>query len=86
MNNNFNLLNFNSVFSSAFLTQFSLIFKVLFLIGDLFLVIFLLVVIKQVFSMDHIVHDSNDSLFIKTFGFLLLFAAISLFLISLAIL
>ncbi len=55
-------------------------------IADLFAVIFLLVVIKQVSSMNHIVHDSNDYAIIRTFTYLLLFAYISLFLITIAIL
>ena len=64
----------------------NLILKIGILIGEFFAIIFLLVVIRQIFSMDHVVHDANDSLFIKTFAFLLLFVAVSLFLISLAIL
>jgi hypothetical protein len=82
--NNFNFpikLNGFSVASGA-----NLMFKIGFLVANLFIIIFLLVVLRQVFSMDHIIHDSNDSMFIKTFTFILLFAAISLFLISLAIL
>lgn len=83
--NNLNLsqINLNSLF---IFSGVNFIFKIIFLITDLFAVIFLLIVLKQIFSMYHIVHDSNDFMFIKTFGFLLLFIAISLFLISLAIL
>jgi hypothetical protein len=84
--NNFNFFNIGGNFGDTFLASFNFMFKALLLIGDIFLVVFLLVVIKQIFSMDHIIHDSNDSLFIKTFAFLLLFASFSLFLISLAIL
>lgn len=85
--NNFNInipnINLNNL---ALSSGMALIFKIGFLIADFFVIIFLLIVVKQTFSMDHIVHDSNDSLFIKTFVFLLLFSAVSLFLISLAIL
>ena len=83
--NNFNIPNIdiNSLF---IFSGISLIFKIIFLMAGLSMTIFLLIVLKQISSMDHIVHDSNDSLFIKTFTFLLLFAAISLFLISLVIL
>jgi len=83
--NNFNIFNIN-LNNLPVLSGLNLIFKIGFLVADLFIIIFLFVVVKQIFSMDHIVHDSNDSLFIKTFGFLLLFVAVSLFLISLAIL
>jgi len=82
--NNFNFpINLNNLLPA---TSANLIFKIGFLVADLFIIIFLLVVLKQVFSMDHIIHDSNDSMFIKTFTFILLFTAISLFLISLGIL
>jgi hypothetical protein len=83
--NNFNIpnINLNSLF---IFSGVNLIFKIGFLLADLFAIIFLLVVLKQIFSMDHIVHDSSDFMFIKNIGFLLLFVAISLFLISLVIL
>lgn len=61
-------------------------FKIGFLIADLFAVIFLLVVLKQVSSMDHIVHDSNDFFIIRFSAFLLLITAVSLFLAALVIL
>ncbi len=81
--NNFNFINLPNAVN---FTQLGLVFKVFFLLAVAFAIVFLLVVIKQIFSMDHVVHDSNDSLFIKTFTFILLFVAVSLFLISLVIL
>jgi hypothetical protein len=81
--NNSNFLNLLNI---SLLSKFNIVFKLFFLTADLFTIVFLLVVIKQIFSMDHVVHDSNDSLLIKTFAFSLLFVAVSLFLISLAIL
>ena len=84
--NNFNFPNFTNLANFSTFGNFNIIFKLLFLTADLFVAVFLVVVIRQIFSMDHIVHDSNDALFIKTFAFLLLFAAASLFLISLGIL
>jgi hypothetical protein len=83
---NLNNLNITNNLNFSFITQFNLVFKIFFLLADIFAVVFLIVVIKQIFSMDNIVHDSNDSLFIKTFGFLLLLVTVSLFLISLVIL
>jgi len=82
--NNFNLFNPDIFrFPEAGIL---ILFKILFLVGNFFAIIFLLVVAKQVFSMNHIVHDSNDFIFIKTFVFILIFVAVSLFLISLGIL
>lgn len=81
-----NNLDFTNIIGGSLMAQLNLVLKLFFLVADGFLIIFLIVVIKQVLSMDHIVHDSNDFLFIKTFAFLLLFVAVSLFLISLAIL
>jgi hypothetical protein len=83
--NNFNIpnINLNSLFNFS---GANLIFKIGFLLVDLFAIIFLLIVLKQILSMDHIVHDSNDFMFIKNIGFLLLLVAVSLFLVSLVIL
>ena len=60
--------------------------KIGFLVVDLFTVVFLLVVLKQISSMNHIIHDSNDFSFIKTFALLLILIAISLFVVCLVIL
>lgn len=83
--NKFNLsqINLNSL---PVFTGINFMFKIGFLIADIFTIIFLLVVIKQILSMDHIVHDSNDFSFIKTFAFTLLLVAISLFIVCLVIL
>lgn len=60
--------------------------KVSYLILDFMFVIFLVVVIRQVFSMNTIINDSNDSLILK-FGVFALFAiAVSLFVATLVIL
>jgi hypothetical protein len=68
------------------LFNFSSIFKIGFLAVDLMFIIFLLVVIKQVFSMNTIVHDINDSAIIKSGSVILFVFALSLFLAALAIL
>ncbi len=81
-----NLANGLNLVNVAAISNFGPIFKALFLLADFFILMFLLVVLRQIFAMDHIIHDSNDSMFIKTFAFALLFVAASLFLISLAIL
>lgn len=71
-----------------FLNLFQLpkILKIGFLVFDLFFMIFLIIVIKQVFSMNTLVRDENDAGILKTFSILLIIAAFSLFLVSLAIL
>jgi hypothetical protein len=84
--NNANIFDITKFLSIFNISQFNILFKAAFLVSDLFAIIFLLVVIKQVFSMDHIMHDSNDFMFIKTFAFMLLFIAVSLFFIAIAIL
>jgi len=69
-----NLLNFSSVLKTGFLAL------------DLMLSFFLLVVIKQAFSMNTIVHDANDSAIIKAGAIFLFILAVSLFLLALVIL
>jgi hypothetical protein len=66
--------------------QFDLFIKIGFLAGDLFFILFLLVAARQVFAMNKIINDDNDSFFVKTSVFLLLIIAISLFLTALVIL
>jgi len=68
------------------LLQLFPIIKIGFLIFDLFFIIFLIIVVRQVFSMNTLVKDENDAGILKTFSVLLLVAALSLFLVSLAIL
>ncbi len=81
--NNLNTLNFNNLFK---LNGFFLIFKLVFLIADFFAIVFLLIVIRQILSMDHIIHASKDFAIIKMFALLLLLITISLFIVSLVIL
>ena len=73
----FNFLNFSQVMPFI---------KLIFLILDFMFVIFLVVVIKQVFSMNTIVNDTNDSLVLKLGAFLLFGIAVSLFVAALVIL
>ena len=80
---NFFNLNINNL---AIGTGINFLFKLGFLIADLFAIIFLFVVIKQISSMNHIIHDSNDYVFIKTLSLLLILIAISLFIVCLVIL
>ena len=70
----------------ANLFNFSSLVKTGFLVLDLMLAFFLLVVIKQAFSMNTIVHDVNDSAIIKAGAILLFILAVSLFLLALVIL
>jgi len=66
--------------------QFSLFIKIGFLIVDLCFMLFLLVAARQVFAMNKIINDDNDSFFVKTSVLLLLIFAVSLFLTALVIL
>ncbi|HYM65223.1 MAG TPA: DUF5657 family protein [Candidatus Sulfotelmatobacter sp.] len=83
--NKFNFSNINLNNLPVF-TGINFLFKIGFLVVDLFTIIFLLIMIKQISSMDHIVHDSNDFSFIKTFSFLLLLISVSLFIVCIVIL
>ena len=73
----FNLLNFSYILPFI---------KIIFLILDFMLVVFLVIVLKQVFSMNTIVNDSNDSLSLKLGAFILFIIAVSLFVATLVIL
>jgi len=79
----FNIPEFNNLFN---LFRLLPILKTGILVFDLFFMIFLIVVIKQVFSMNTLVKDENDAGVLKASSIFLLIAAFSLFLISLAIL
>lgn len=83
--NNFDLTKIN-INSLSVLTGINFTFKFGFLVADAFLIIFLLIVLKQILSMDHIIHDSNDFSYIKTFTLVLMLIAISLFIVCLVIL
>jgi hypothetical protein len=66
--------------------QIATLFKTGFLVADVIFVIFLIVVIKQVLTMNTIVSNDNDSSLIKSASFLLLIINVSLFLTALVIL
>lgn len=74
----FNLLfNINLVF---------LIVKIFFLVCSFLFSIFLLIVLKQVTSMNSLVKDENDSLILKLIALVLVMSSVSLFLAALVIL
>ena len=77
MNNLSNLIQLNQIHT---------LIKIGFLILDFAFIVFLVVVVKQVQTMNTIVNDSNDSSIIKSTALLLLIAGISLFLTALVIL
>jgi hypothetical protein len=77
MNNFFNLLQ---------ITQAHFLVKIGFLVIDFAFIVFLIVVIKQINTMNTIVNDSNDSSIIRSVAVFLFIAAISLFLTALVIL
>lgn len=62
------------------------VIKVFFLTCSFLFTVFLLVVFKQVTSMNAIVSDENDSLMLKLIAFILLIGSLSLFLAALVIL
>jgi len=68
------------------ISQMGSFVKIGFLIIDIAFTLFLFVVIKQVYTMNTIVNDSNDSSLIKSGAFLLFIIAVSLFLTGLVIL
>lgn len=74
---------FNSLINSNFVF---LAIKVFFLTCSFLFTVFLLVVFKQVISMNAIVNDKNDSLLLKLIAFVLLISSLSLFLLALVIL
>lgn len=73
----YNLINFS---------QFFPLIKLAYLIVDFMFIIFIIIVIRQVFSMNTIVNDSNDSLILKLGVFVLFGIAVSLFVATLVIL
>ena len=75
--------NLNSIYS---LLKADYLLKIGFLFGDFVFILFLIVLIKQVFSMNQIINDTNDSAFIKSGAIFLLIIAVSLFLVALVIL
>ena len=74
---------FNFLIGPAF--TLSLI-KILSLVVSTLFTVFLIVVIRQVFSMNTIVHDIHDELIIKTTAIILFIISLSLFLTALVIL
>lgn len=71
------------IFSNAFLI---LLTKVFFLTVDFLFLVFLIVVFRQVLSMNTIVEDTHDSLILKLGAFGLVMIALSLFLTGIVIL
>lgn len=63
-----------------------LLTKIFFLVTSLLFTIFLIVVVRQVFSMNTIVHDIHDEFIIKAAAIILLIISLSLFLTALVIL
>ena len=77
------MFNLTYFFSAGF---FILLTKLSFLIISLLLFIFLLVVFKQVLSLNTIIDDGNDSYVIKAGALILIILGLSLFLTALVIL
>ncbi len=63
-----------------------ILFKAAFLILNLILIVFLLVVLQQVFAMSSVITDAFDSGIIRTVAIALLVISVSLFLTALVIL
>jgi len=66
--------------------QFNLFIKIGFLALDLFFILFLIIAVRQVFTMTTIVNDASNAVIIKGSVILLLLLSISLFLTALVIL
>nr|MBI5456003.1 hypothetical protein [Candidatus Levybacteria bacterium] len=64
----------------------NILIKIFFLACSLLFTIFLLIVFKQVASMNNLVKDENDSLILKLIALMLLASSFSLFLAALVIL
>lgn len=60
--------------------------KVFFLVSSFLFTLFLLVVVRQIISMNAIINDENDSIILKIVAFVLLISSVSLFLAALVIL
>lgn len=64
----------------------SFVIKIFFLASSLLFTIFLLIVLKQVSSMNSLVKDENDSVILRFVSFGLFLLSVSLFLAALVIL
>lgn len=60
--------------------------KIFFLVCSLLFSLFLIVVFKQVTSMNNLIKDENDSLILKLVALILMTSSVSLFLAALVIL
>ena len=75
--------NLNSILQ---ISQMGNFVKIGFLVVDFAFALFLVIVLRQVYTMNTVVNDSHDSSIVKTAAFLLLIIAVSLFLTALVIL
>jgi hypothetical protein len=76
----------NSLINLLQISQMNSFVKVLFLITSFAFALFLLVVIKQVSTMNTIVNDDNSSSVVKLIALILFIVSVSLFLTALVIL
>lgn len=74
---------FNALFGTGMVLTLT---KIFFLVVTLLFTIFLIVVVRQVYSMNTIVHDIHDEFIIKSSAIILLIISLSLFLTALVIL
>lgn len=74
---------FNSLINGNFI---NIVVKIFFLTCSFLFTLFLLVVFRQVISMNAIVSDENDSIVLKLIAFSLLIGSLSLFFLALVIL
>jgi hypothetical protein len=77
---------FNFLQSIQLITIQLILAKVFFLVVSLLFTIFLVVVLRQVISMQTIINDTNDSFVLKSVALALLIISLSLFLTALVIL
>ncbi len=75
---------FNLFFLQSF--PFLIFLKIALLIFDLFFIVFLLIVLKQVMSMNSIVNEVHDAFVLKTLSVISVIFGLSLFLTALVIL
>jgi hypothetical protein len=76
----FKFINFTDIHN------FFPLIKIGFLSVDFIFIFFLVIMIKQVYSMNHVVNDTKDFLVLKTGSYVIILIAISLLLTALVIL
>lgn len=77
------MFDINSLFGINILLSLT---KIFFLVVNFMFIVFLIVVFRQIISMNTLVHEANDSFILRFFAFILIIFSVSLFFAALVIL